>query len=84
MNLMLSTNSSLSTMFCLNMMFLFQKEFMLFQLLINIANVHHSTKLKSGGGEGVVSRFTERKVISLRSNCCKSGINFEGEPTDGH
>ena len=57
---------------------------MLFQLLINIANVHHSTKLKSGGGEGVVSRFTERKVISLRSNCCKSGINFEGEPTDGH
>jgi hypothetical protein len=37
-------------MFCLNMMFLFQNELMLFQLLINTANVHHSTKLKSVGG----------------------------------
>ena len=40
---MLNTNSSLSTMFCLKMMFLFQKELMLSQLLINIANVLHFT-----------------------------------------
>jgi hypothetical protein len=48
---MLNTNSYLNTMFCLNMMFLFQDELMIFQLLINIANVHHSTKLKSMGGK---------------------------------
>ena len=79
-------------MFCLNMMFLFQNVLMLFQLLINAANVHHSTKLKlksglgggGGGGKHFVFRFTDRKVISLRSNCCKSGINFEGKPTDGN
>jgi len=48
-------------MFCLDMMFLFQNELMLFQLLINIANVHHSTKLKSVGGNTLFSGLQREK-----------------------